>query len=424
MADTMNHPAELDSELQIQIFETDVYQESLPNDIFDSLSGQVNFEQGQKQVSLPEACYLKLTAAADEARTVMIPMIKELSGDPSLGSDADQRKHEEDIITKNFKMQYTDVSHATSNQSYGITARDKIPYGLFEKRVPLLGSYFKQYFGKMRRQMLLEGQSENLLEAPHNNDPTLNPNWFVPNIDDPDQVPWDSTLSTFENNLVEAMLHAGVGESAAVSVRYLQRLEDWAFAKKFIEPLTFEDGLQGFICVLPLPQVTWLKHPVNAKALGQIYRDVTALPKEVAMHYPGMVGDIGRLRIVADMRYPTLTLGGTTSYSGGGGGTLTPQSRGMGNADDGSSDPRDTSAHAREVGFLLGQRFGCEWMPEKFHWEWNFEQYDKYFGSGLFCSVGMKLVTFDRGASSKDEGTLQHNGSIVLPFAKPPREGY
>jgi hypothetical protein len=421
---SINHPAELDAELQIQIFETDVYNESLPNDILDSVSGQVNYEAGQKQVPLPDACFLKLSAAANDAREVTIPLVKELSGDPTLGSTGDQRLREEDIITKDFVMQYTDISHATTNQSYGILARDKIPYGLFEKRVPLLGKYFKQYFGKMRRQMLLEGQSENLLEAPHFNAATLNPNWFVPNIDDEDQVPWDLDLTTFENNLVEAMLHAGLGAAAAINVRYEQRLEDWAFATKFIEPLDMEDGQQGYIHIIPLPQYTWLKHPVHERALGPTWRDITDLPKDMQMKYPSAVGMLGRLLLVPDMRYPTLTLGGTTSYSGGGGGTITCQYRGMGNADDGSSDPRDKSRTARQVGFLIGKKFGCEWMPEKFHWEWDFEQYDKYFGSGLFCSVGMKLVCWDRGAGSQDEGTYQHMGSIVTPFARPPREGY
>ena len=422
----ISRPATLDAELQIQIFETDVYEESIPNDIFDSLSGSVTYEAGQKQAALPEACFLKLNAQANDARSVVIPMIKELSGSPREGSAADQRGYEEDIITKDFTMQYTDVSHATTNQSYGITARDKIPYGIFQKRVPLLGRYFKQLFGKYRRQMLLEGQSQNLLQAPHFNAPMFNPNWFVPNIDDSDQPVYNKSYSGFTDHIVEALNDAGVGAvGSAINVRYEQRLEDWAFATKFIEPLTFEDGMEGYLHIIPLPQYTWLKHPVHERALGKIWRDVQAFPKEVQMMYPGLVGQIGRLRIIADMRYPTLTPSGTGSNSWiKGSGTLTPQYRGMGNADDGSSDPRDKSASAWQVGFLVGKNFGCEWMPEKFHWEWNFEQYDKYFGSGLFCSVGMKLVNWDRGKASKNTNTFQHLGSIVTPFAPPPREGY
>jgi hypothetical protein len=65
-------------------------------------------------------------------------------------------------------------------------------------------------------------------------------------------------------------------------------------------------------------------------------------------------------------------------------------------------------------------------MPEGFHWEWEYEMYDKYFGSGIFCSVGIKQVVFDstEGIDSKDDGTVQQNGSIVLPFAAPPETSY
>ena len=405
------------------MFETDVWIESLPNDIYDHLSGNVIYDGGKEPPQLPEAMYLKLDAAADEARKVKLPMVKALSGDPQLGSDADQRGNEEDITTKLFETEYTDISHATTNQGYGITARDKIPYKIFEKRVPLMSNYFKEYFGKMRRQASLEIQSENLLEAPHFNSPGLNPNWFVPNTDDADQPVYNTNYDHFVNHIADVLNAAGTGEEACISVRYEQRLQDWCFATKFLSPLDMPDGQQGFIHVIPLSQYTWLKHPVNARTLGPSYRDLHDLPKEGVFAWPGVVGMIDRMLLISDMLYPTVTPGGSASASASSGHSLTCRYRGMGNADDGSSDPRDLTSAGREVGFVYGKRALVEWMPEKFHWEWEYEWYDKFFGSGLFLSVGIKLVQYDKSVG-KTYKTLQCPGCAVTPFARPPREGY
>jgi hypothetical protein len=419
---SINHPEDLDAELAITMFETDVLVEYLPDDIYDHLAGNVIYDGGKEAPNLPDAMYLKLDAAADEARKVRVPMVKALSEDPTLGSDGDQRGSEENIKTKHTEFEYTDISHATTNQAYGITARDKIPYKIFEQRVPLMANYYKQYFGKMRRQASLEMQSENLLEAPHYNAPALNPNWFVPNINDSDQPQFRQNYDHFVNNVCEALGDAGTGEAAAISVRFEQRLEDWCFATKFLVPLDLPDGQQGFIRVIPLPQYTWLKHPVNARTLGPIWRDKTALPQEGVFNYPGVVGMIGRFVYIADSLYPTVTPAGGASASAGGA-SLTCRYRGMGNADDGSSDPRDFSSSARQIGFVYGKQALCEWMPEKFHWEWEYEWYDKFFGSGLFCSVGIKGVAYDVSVG-KTYRTKQCMGMAVTPFAKPPREGY
>lgn len=423
----LNHPAVLDSELQIMQFETDVQMESLPNEIFDSMTGEINFEQGEKQAAIPEAGFLQLNARANDARQVTIPMLKEFTQAPNLGSLADPRGNEEDFVTKDFIMQYTDESHASTAQSYGITARDKIPYRIFEKRVPLEGRYWRQYSGKTTRQMLLEGQSENLLSAPHYNAPMLNPNWFLPNLKDSEQPVYRLNYYQFTNQIVDGLNDASYGVTSttspkcAVSVEYLQRLQDWAFATKFLTPLDLPDGKEGYVCVLPLPQVTWLMHPVNERALG---RNLRFDQKDIEMAYPGSVGMIGRLVIVPDMRYPTITPSGSPSASyPSSSGTLTTAYYGIGRADDGSSDPRDKTSAAWQVGWILGKRFGCEWTPEKLHWEYEFEMYDKFFGAGMFRSTGKKLVMFHK-QGSKHSYTMQHDGSAVLPFKAPPTTGY
>jgi hypothetical protein len=420
----INHPLPLDVGLQIEIWLTEVQQEALPEEIFDRLGSEYVYSVGEDAPELPNAIYIKLDAKPDntEARTATLPMIKELSEAPTLGSLGDQRLNEEDWITKHFQMQYTDVSHATTNMKYGIEAITKQPYKIFEYRAKGLGKYFKQYFGKMRRQALLEQIAENLGEAPHFLAAAWGMNWYVPNVENWNQPVYSTSYATFTNSIVAALIAAGTGQNAAGTVVYFQRLEEWARTEKFINTIDFEDGTDGYVVLLPTPTARWMKNPTTGfPTLGALYRDSTEYTKEVHFMFPGFIGQIGCLRFVEDPRYPTLTLGGSASGSQGAGAgySMTAQYRGMGRADDGSSDPRDKSASARLVGFLLGKGCLCEWMPEGFHWEWEYEQYDKYFGSGIFMSVGIRnpMYNFTGGVSAN----VQQDNCIILPFAQPPQ---
>jgi len=417
----INRPAGLDPQLLITIFMTDLKTEALPQELFDKFGSDYVYSTGEDPPPLPNAIYMKLDAAkANDGRYVKIPLVKDLSGSPTLGSTGDQRLNEEDLATKYFRMEYTDASHATTNQAYGITARDKFPYKLFEQRVPLMGRYWKQYFGKMRRQALLELQSENLETAPHFLTPGWSPNWYIPGINDSQQPSYHTNVTTWTGRIVTALNLAGTGTSACANVRYFQKLEEWASSEIFIRRITFEqlDGNDGYVVTLPTPQATWMKNHSNTGTMGPIWRDSAYFSDQARMLYPGFLGKLGCLYFWEDQRYPTLTVGGTASGSSGTG-TLTAQYRGMGNADDGSSDPRDKTASARQVGFLMGAGALMEWMPEPFHWEWEYEQYDKYFGSGVFLGIGIKQVGFNVG-ENPDSTTLQQQGSIVLPFAAPP----
>jgi len=423
----INQPLPLEAQLNIELFLTDVQREALPEEIFDKLGADYVYSVKENAPDLPNAIYLKLESKADEGRTCKVPLQKELSNPPTIGSTADQRLNEEDWTMKYFRMEYTDVSHATTNQKYGVEALTKEPYKVFEYRATALGKYFKQYFGKMRRQGLLEQHSENLEAAPHYLTTAWSPNWYVPNLENWNQPDYDLSYAAHTNNIVAALLAAGVGQNAAGTVVYFQRLEEWARTEKFIVPIDFEDGTNGYIVILPTPTARWMKNPTTGlPTLGPIWRDAQAFSQEIRFMYPGLLGQLGGLRFVEDPRYATLTLGGSASGSGGrqttregAGYSMTAQYRGMGNADDGSSDPRDKTANARLIGWLLGKAALCEWMPEGFHWEWEYVQYDKYFGSGVFCSVGIKQPIYT--ITGAVNANIQQLSSIVLPFAQPPQ---
>jgi hypothetical protein len=420
---SINHPAELDTALQITLFQTDLQEESLPDDCYDRLSGPVAYASGAAAPDMPEAMYLKLDAEADNgARYVKVPMTKDFSQEPNLGSDADPRLHEEDHELKYFTAHYTDASHVSSNQAYGVISHDKVPYKIFESRVWKEARYWKQYYGKMRRQATYECKSENLLLAPHYEAAEIAVNWFVPNIDDSDQPGWDADPGDHVDDLGISLTLAGTGTDAAWSHVYEQRLEEWAFDN--LSPLDMPDGKQGFIHVMPSPQCRWLKHPTNTAVMGGVWRDYAFFSDEMKFLYPSAIGMIGRIVVVEDQRYPTLTLGGTASTSTGargtaGGYTCTIKYRGMGRADDGSSDPRDKTSTAYQLGALYGNRSLCEWNHEKFHWEWEYEMYDKFYGAGVFLGVGIEAVRYNK--TSSDSTTMQCDGYVCTPFAHPPR---
>jgi len=423
---SINYPAGIDPGLYIENILTQVRNEYLPNDIFDALSANFINPTADEPAQIPQDVYLKVQADANKSRTIKIAMRKEYSGDPNLGSNADPRLTEEDAELKYWTIRYTDLSKTTANQNYGIGAIEKKPFNVFEYRVEGMGTWYKQYFGKMRRQTLLQLQSENLEDAPHFLPSGWNSSWFVPNRSFSQQPQWVVDQDDWTDTIAASIMAAGTGIDACCSLNYLMDLEMWARTDGHKAPITLPNGKEGYAVVLPTPQCRWLKKMYQD---GQIswYLNGTA-GMETLKKYPNAIGEFQGLLIIEDDRYPTITLGGSASNSGsylsdgGADYTMTAKYRGCGRADDGTSDPRDKTATAVQIGYLLGQAAMGEVMPEDFHWEYEYEMYDKYFGAGIFCSVGMEQVRFD--VTSGDATTMQQDGSAILPFRVPPTGYY
>jgi len=417
----LNQVSALDPELLIQMFETDVKKEAVPADVFDFYSSL--YPVSEDPPPIQDVIYMKLDAASNKAHSVMVPMIKELSDEPTEGSVNQQLGNEERQREKRFKMEYTDQSHAVAGQEYGIVARDAIPYGKFEQIGPQLGRYFKQLDGRMKRQATLEGIGYNLMQQPTNLTTLFNPNMYLAGLNNNGQPQYTANANTWTQAIAAALVAAGDGTGTYasnevapfLSISYLLNLQEWA--SEFIEPIDL-GGKEGYICLIPSPQCTWFRNPANLRSLGDLWVSYSAIPDAEKMFYPDLIGDVGKLRIIDDNRYPTLTLGGTGDHL-----TMTPRYRGMGR-NGVQSDPRDKSRTARQVGALYGRGALCEWMPEPFHYEYHMDNYGKIYGKGMFRSVGIKRVEFDYSAANHaytaNAGTLQNDGSISLIFAAPP----
>jgi hypothetical protein len=425
---SVNHPAAIDEGLWIETMITQVKNEYLPNDIFDKLSSNVINPTPEAPMEIPNDIYIKIQADPTKARTIKIPMRKEYSGAPNLGSNADPRLTEEDAVLKFWTIRYTDLSKTTSNQNYGIGAIEKKPFNVFEYRVEGMGTWYKQYFGKMRRQALLQLRSENLEDAPHFLTPNFSPSWYVPNIAPSAQPSYKTDPQDWVDEIAATLTAAGHGINSCANLQFFMELEDWARGDGHKTPLDFPDGTDGYVFTLPTPQKTWMLKLIQDGNVGDLWTKAASMSKEILAQYPSTIGRFGGIHFVEDSRYPTVTVGGSASNSnsylsdGTADYTLTAKYRGCGRADDGSSDPRDKTVNAWQIGFLLGRACMGEVMPEDFHWEYEYEIYDKYFGSGIFCSVGIEQVIFD--LTTGTASTMQQDGSAVVPFAVPPTGNY
>ena len=414
----INYTQPLAPELQIRVYETQLKMENIQADVFTLRSADMVFS-GEDRVEIPDAIFVNLTAEAAKARTVRMPLLKALSGAPTIGSAMDQRGREEDIDVKWADFYYNDWSHAVSGQEYGILAKDKEPYQIFQKITSLLALYDKETEGKYCRQALLERYSENLAVAPLFLTMELTPNVFIAGLSNQQQPLYNvsgSTRQTWVNAVAGAVATAETVANAAIGVPYLQRLEEWAstgIGGALCEQISV-GGKDTYVVTVPSNQMTWLKHPTNPTSLGIMFRDYAALSTE-DLKFPGAFGRVGKLLLCEDQRWPTLTPGGTGDAR-----TLTARYKNPGRGVD--SDPRDMTIAGRDVGFLLAKGAVVKWMKEPYHFEHDYLQYDKYYGKGNFCSHGFQQVQYDYGTSTRaDETTRQMDGSIALIMAKPPQ---
>ena len=409
----VNRTNALPPEQQVRIWNKKLRQEAPLEDCFTNLRGVYTTS---KRVDIGNEIFIDIGGEGkDNERFHRMTMQKDLSGAPREGSTANQVTNEEDLIQKVFDIFYTDWSHAVSLQSYGIEAKTKDYWGIFEQITPKLALYAQEYEGKYIREALLERYDQNLTAQPHNLVQDWSPNIAVAGLHSTQWPVYNTNVAAWTNAIGTALTTAGVGAQASATIRFIQQAEENASARRIIEPLNI-GGKECYIVVLPSPQCVFLKDPVIQGNLGSVFRDVSAL-SEAEMNYPGVIGKIGRCLIVEDPRHPTLTLGGTA-----GGYTLTSQYRLAGR--EVASDPRDFSLTARQVGYLLGKAAIAKWNPEPFHWEYEYEQYDKFGGKGIFTSWGFQMVQWDYGPGNTvnvpTAATRQQDSSMVLLFSTPP----
>jgi hypothetical protein len=407
----------LPAEMQVRYWERKLRQEAVPEDPFTALRG---VHSTDARVSIANEVYFELVGSFgnNNERFHRCIMQKTLSQAPNEGSLTNPVGTEEDLRQKIFDVFATDYSKAVSLQEYGIEAKNKEAWQIFEEITPKISLHTQEYEGKYVREALLERYSHLLTAAPHFLTQEWSPNIAVAGLASRNWPAFSTTLATYTNNIGAALVAAGVGAQACATIRFIQEAELYASTRKVIEPVNV-GGKETYIVILPSDQAKFLRDPILAGSLGTAWLQYAALSTE-ELKYPGACLRIGRCLICEDPRNPTLTLGGSV-----GGYSLTPQYRLAGR--DTWSDPRDLTLNARQVGYLLGKGAVAKWTQEDYHWEYEYQQYKKFGGKGIFGTFGHSMVQWDYGptnavpnAGPPTAATRQQDSSMVLIFSATP----
>ncbi len=407
----------LPPELQVRYWERKLRQEAVLEDPITSLRG---VHSTTDRVSIGNEVYFELQGSFgnNNERFHRCVMQKTLSLAPNEGSLTNPIGTEEDLRQKVFDVFASDYSKAVSLQEYGIEAKNKEAWQIFEEITPKISLHTQEYEGKYCREALLERYSSLLTAAPHFLTQEFSPNIAIAGLSSRNWPVFSTNPATWTSRIGTALVAAGVGAQASATIRFIQEAELYASTRKVIEPVNV-GGKETYIVILPSDQAKFLKDPILAGSLGTAWLQYSSLSTE-ELKYPGAILRIGRCLLCEDPRFPTLTIGGSA-----GGYTLTPQYHLAGR--DTWSDPRDLSLAGRQVGYLLGKAAIAKWEQEMFHWEYEYQQYKKFGGKGIFGTFGHAMVQWDYGptntvpnAGPPTAATRQQDSSMVLIFSAPP----
>jgi len=408
----------LPAELQVRYWERKLRQEAVPEDPITALRG---VHSTDKRVAIGNEIYFEINGGFGNSneRFHRCVMQKTLSLPPNEGSLTNPVGTEEDFRQKVFDIFATDYSKPVSLQEYGIEAKNKEAWQIFEEINPKVSLHTQEWEGKYCREALLERYSQLLTTAPHFLTQEFSPNIAVAGLSSRNWPVFSTNPATWTSRIGTALVTAGVGAQACATIRFIQEAELYASTRKVIEPVTV-DGKEIYIVLLPSDQCKFLQDPILAGSLGTAWLQYSSISQMEKMMFPNAELRIGRCLICADPRFPTLTIGGTA-----GGYTLTPQYRLAGR--DVWSDPRDLTLAGRQVGYLLGKAAIAKWVMEDYHWEYEYQQYKKFGGKGIFGTFGHVMVQWDYGptnavpnAGPPTAATRQQDSSMVLLFSSVP----
>ena len=407
-------PLELNQ--QIRIFNRKLRMEPALNDIFTYSQATINSTSKSRVIS--DAIYLKLEAGSSAGRFVNVPMMSDITGEPVEGSTTSQSGRERRLSTKFCEAFSTDVSQAVTLEEYGLEALTKAPYSINEQAVKQLGKYKAEIMGRYNRQCLLESYSYNLNNTPHNLPLMFTPNIFVAGATFAQQPRFGNEPQRVGATVGAAPTAAGWAGQIATSlatnggapatIRVILQVEEYVSTHKYL-PTT--NGIYPFL--MPSNQCTYLKDPTVQGSMGAVFVDRSAL-NESELNYPNVLGKVGRMLILEDERYPTLTITGSAGSYG-----LTAQYRAPGRG--AGSDPRDHTQNGIDVGFVLAPECIIAKTDQDWHLEFQWEDYDKYYGVGIFATLGMSMPLYKNG-SITTATNIQQDSSCAILFGKPPSD--
>lgn len=398
-------PSNINANLVRTYWDTKLQQESLFRDIFSKL--RTVFDR-TSNIDIPmNSLTLEVNAEANNSyRTARLGWHHALQGTPRQGDLQQQIGFEETLRQKSTEIYFNEFSHAVSTWEYGIHQHDEKAWGVgMPEATRMLGNYMEELFGLHYRQALLQRFSAPLTFNPVNQTQFWNSRWYVKNATAAQQPAYNPTLQTFTNNIANSLIAAGTGVNATLDARYLTALHHYITTER-IEPLQMPNGQKGYILTVPTNQKFHALNLENSGALAPYWTSVARMNEMDKANFPDLLGRWINIWLVEDERAPTISVTGSAVPF-----TLT-----AGYVHPGNNDQRDTSATARDIGFLLGRAPLIDFYPVKIHHEYDDYNYKKWQGKGAFCMRGVQLRQYDDVTPTAT--SLEQRYCVVCPFAR------
>lgn len=374
-----------------QSFDRKLQMESVLPDPLEDFKGNFDIETGQ----VPNGHTMFVDMKGQRQRTLVVtrPVAGGIQGRTvQLGNEVDQAALETLCYANDF-------SNAITTETYGVDANEKSFYGFLEKVQPQLSLWHGEKRGRYKREALLERYSNNLTVAPQSLTARWNENIYVVNAGTT-QPAYNATNTTYEENIGDAMVAAGVTSAATLSVAVLNRLLYWARVTKKIEPMA--NG--RYVLLVPSRQALPLKDPSSSTSIAGVFKDSHVM--EAAQNsfncYLGTWANA--FDIFEDPRAPVVDLTGSNgSYA------LASIYK-----DAGTSDARtSTSGTVSDVGFILGKGALIEAEYEPLHFKDEDQNYQKIKGIGAFHGCGWTRRVYDDTASPTTTYVQQSSGIFL-----------
>jgi hypothetical protein len=193
--------------------------------------------------------------------------------------------------------------------------------------------------------------------------------------------------------------------NATLDADYLNGLRHYCITNR-VEMLDIPGGGKGWILTVPTNQVYHVHNFSRDDSLIGYWTAANQMNDMTKANLPLLLGRYLDIYLVEDDRAPTITVGGTASPF-----TLTP-----GYVLPGNNDQRDTSATARDVGYLLGRAPLIDWYPTKLHHKYDDYNYQKWEGKGYFCMRGINLRMYDD--TTPTNTSWEQRYSVVCVWAR------
>lgn len=376
-----------------QTWEDILWEESQEQDIFTGLMGTFSDDDG----NLPDAIVQRVNLKPGSNQHT-IGMILDLTGAGRQGAGINLVGYTETMVTRKFTVYANDVRHGVDTEQYGLFAHRNEAYGILKKVNPLLGKWIKGRKGKHIRESLLETISDNLVASPTSLTNKWNKNIFVKNAALTSQPTYDSTLATYQANIVAALSSAGTSSSANIDTNFFTTLE--YYVTNVWKLMSLDDGT--YIVTVPARQAVFLKQLQSSTSFAGLQR-LSLVQKYVDAAYGQYLMQFGKFHMIVDDRAPVVNWNTST-------GVTTTAYRDVGSTDNRTAYTNTGNNRVFDVGFILGKAAVTETIAMKPRYDDDITDFNRLRSIGVSTTYGYQITEFDADTATASTRKAQNAG--------------